>query len=492
MASVAVAIVGSGVRRGVVIAVVGTLALAFGSSAYAGGPAMRVGVTTDLAKQADPALAQAEILRAQAAGFDAIRMTLHWLPGQTEPPGGDLGVLKNAVFAADANGLKVVIVVSNPGSRTTPLTEQQRSEFAQFCAALARALPTVRFYTIGNEPNLNGFWLPQFGPNGEDVAAPAYLQLLAETYDALKAVAPRIVVIGGSLSPRGSDNPELSRHTHSPTQFIKDLGVAYRASGRTKPVMDALSINPFPDNSSVAPATPHPNSTSIGIADYEKLVKLLGEAFDGTAQTGSKLPIYYGEFGVESLPPAEKLSLYEGTEPTTTRPVDEKKQAEYYRQAIELSFCQPNVGGIFLFLSTDDARRTGWQSGLYYADQTAKTSLAAVKKAARQSRGGIVAKCAGLQLTPVVDRFGAFGSNGRYGVNFRCSIDCTAEVELQRLSNRKVVGKLTGRGLGGVYSVIRLPKLKLTPGAYRFSVSFSAPVNRGATVTRTTRPFGVR
>jgi hypothetical protein len=486
------AIVGSGVRRGVVIGLVGALALASASNASAGGPAMRLGVTTDLVKQSDPALAQAEVLRAKAAGFDTIRVNQYWLPGRTEPPGGDLGLLKNAVFAADANGLKVLIVVSHPGSRTTPLTEQQRSEFAQFCAALAKALPTVRFYTIGNEPNLNRFWLPQFGANGEDVAAPAYLQLLAAAYDALKAVSPRIQVLGGALSPRGSDNPALSRHTHSPTQFIKDLGVAYRASGRTKPVMNALSINPFPDNSSMSPATPHSNSTSIGIADYDKLVKLLADAFDGTAQAGSKLPIYYGEFGVESLPPAQKLSLYEGTEPATTKPVDEKKQAEYYRKAIELSFCQPNVAGLFLFLSTDDAKRTGWQSGLYYADKTAKTSLSEVKKAARQSRGGIVAKCAGLQLTPAVDRFGAFGSNGRYGVNFRCSVDCTAEVELERLADSKVVGRLTGRGLGGVYSIIRLPRLKLTRGAYRFNVSFYAPVNRGSTVVRSTRPFGVR
>jgi hypothetical protein len=485
------AIVGSGVRKGVLIGVAAAFALGAAPPAGAGGPALRLGVTNDLAKQPDPTLAQAEILRAKAAGFDTIRLTQDWLPGQTEPSGGDLGELRNAVFAATANGLKAALVVSHPGSRTTPLTEQQRTEFAQFCAALAKALPTVRFFTIGNEPNLNGFWMPQFGPDGEDVAAPAYLQLLAAAYDALKAVSPQIQVLGGALSPRGSDNPALSRHTHSPTQFIKDLGIAYRASGRTTPVMDALSINPFPDNSSVSPATPHTNSTSIGIADYDKLVKLLAEAFDGTAQPGSKLPIYYGEFGIESLPPAAKLDLYEGEEPTTTKPVDEQKQAEYYRKAIELAFCQPNVAGLFLFLTTDDAKRTGWQSGLYYADKTAKTSLPEVKRAVRQSRGGVVAKCARLQLTPKVDRFGAFGSNGRYGVNFRCSVDCTARIELVRLADRKVVGRITGRALGGVYSVVRLRKLKLVPGAYQFNVSFVAPVNTGPTVVRTTRPFGV-
>ena len=256
--------------------------------------------------------------------------------------------------------------------------------------------------------------------------------------------------------------------------------------------MDALSINPFPDNSSQSPAVPHPRTTSIGVADYEKLVRLLSEAFDGTGQPGASLPIYYGEFGIESLPPAEKLSLYNGTEPTTTRPVDEKTQAAHYRKAVELAFCQPNVAGIFMFLTIDDARRVGWQSGFYYPDKTPKTTLPLMKAAARQSRGGVVARCAGLQLTPTVDRFGPFGSNGRYGVNFRCSIDCTADIQLQRVSDRKVVAKITGKALGGVYSVVRLPRRNLTPGAYRFVVSFYAPVNRGATVSRMTRAFSVR
>ena len=85
--------------------------------------------------------------------------------------------------------------------------------------------------------------------------------------------------------PRGRHAP-----THSPTKFIQELGVAYRASGRDRPVMDALSIHPYPDNSSQPPTTAHPNTTTIGIADYDKLVALLGQAFDGTAQPGSAAP----------------------------------------------------------------------------------------------------------------------------------------------------------------------------------------------------------
>jgi hypothetical protein len=115
-----------------------------------------------------------------------------------------------------------------------------------------------------------------------------------------------------------------------------------------------------------------------------------------------------------------------------------------------------------------------------------------MKQAARQTRGGIVAKCAALKLTPAVDRFGPVGSNGRYGVTLRCSIDCAIETSLQRLSDNRVVAKHTGKALAGVYSVVRLPKTTLVKGAYKFNVAFYAPVNRGATVVKSTRAFTVR
>ncbi len=93
-------IVRTGVLKGVVA---GVVALTLAPAALAGGPTMVVGATADVAKQSDPALAQAEVLRAKAAGFTAIRLTQHWLPGQVEPSGGDLSALRNAVFAATAN-----------------------------------------------------------------------------------------------------------------------------------------------------------------------------------------------------------------------------------------------------------------------------------------------------------------------------------------------------------------------------------------------------
>jgi hypothetical protein len=46
--------------------------------------------------------------------------------------------------------------------------------------------------------------------------------------------------------------------------------------------MDAFAFHPYPESSRTGPNFPHPNSTSLGLADYPKLVALLGSAFDGT------------------------------------------------------------------------------------------------------------------------------------------------------------------------------------------------------------------
>ena len=77
-------------------------------------------------------------------------------------------------------------------------------------ATLARDLPTVDGFAIWNEPNLNTFWLYQYDAAGKDIAAPAYTSLLAHTYDALKAVSPKIKVYGGNLAPRGFEDADFA------------------------------------------------------------------------------------------------------------------------------------------------------------------------------------------------------------------------------------------------------------------------------------------
>jgi hypothetical protein len=148
--------------------------------------------------------------------------------------------------------------------------------------------------------------------------------------------------------------------------------------------MDALAIHPYGESSRVPPTLRHPHTTSIGIADYAKLVALLGRAYDGTAQPGRRLPIVYGEYGVETTIPPAETHLYTGQEVVTT--VDEATQADYYRAAIALAACQPTVEMLLLFHLEDDPDLRGLQSGVRYADGTPKASEPAVAKAAADPR----------------------------------------------------------------------------------------------------------
>ncbi|HET7855548.1 MAG TPA: hypothetical protein VFL41_03750 [Gaiellaceae bacterium] len=350
-----------------------------------------VGVLEDVVKQPDPGLADERVRLAREAGFDALGITTPWKPGQTEPDPAELQLLRNVATAAQKYKIRILLSVFQYRNRDTPTTDEEQEEFAEHTAAIARALPSIRDFVVGNEPNLNGFWFPQFGPNGEDVAAPAYTSLLATTYDALKAVSPQILVYGGALAPRGADNPEARRHTQSPTAFIRDMGQAYRESGRRKPLMDVFAIHPYLERSKLPPDTPHDVGTAIGIGDYDKLRDLLGEAFDGTAQKGSDVPIAYTEFGVQSEIPPEHQEPYTNLQsPLAVDAVDEQTQAEYYRQAFELASCQETVTGILIFHLLDEPDLNRWQSGVYYADGTPKSSLDEVREAAEKAREGKV------------------------------------------------------------------------------------------------------
>ena len=456
--------------------------------AQAAGPTMTLGAAEDVVRSPDLVTAKAKMAQLRLAGFTAVRITSNWLPGLVAPTAGELQVLRNVEAAARLSGVKVYVSVYHPGSRTTPLDPTAQAEFAQYAAALAAAVPSFDDVIVGNEPNLNRFWLPQFAADGSNASAPSYLQLLARTYDALKAVDPGLRVWGGALAPRGGDRPDGTRPTSSPTAFLKAMGVAYRASGRTLPVMDGLAFHPYPDNSSQSPDFPHPRSTTIGLADYGKLVALLGEAFDGTAQPGATLPILYDEFGIESTIPAGKASLYTGTEPTTTKPVDEYQQAASYDVGLRLAFCQPTVAGVLLFHSHDETALLSWQSGVYYADGTPKASFSAVQDSLDRTRGGSITRCDGLSLDVGLTNVRFPGprqfTDGMRDTRFRCTLDCAWELRATRTTTGAVAARVRGFARYGRTTVASLAGRKLGTAPLRLSLTVTQAVNPGASATR--------
>jgi len=349
-----------------------------------GKPRLVVGAVEDAAKWSDPNLKMSLAVR---AGFGAIVLSSVWQAPRTTPTQLELTALRGAVAAALSAGIRPFVAVYQL-SANTPVTPQARAQFAAYAASIPKLVSGVRAVIVGNEPNLPLFWQPQFGPGGSDAAASAYERLLAETYDAIKKESSHIIVIGGSLAARGADNPGAARATHSPNRFIRDLGAAYRASGRTKPIFDMFSLHPYPENSSTPPTFAHPHSQkALGLADYPRLVALLDAAFPK-----QQAPIVYGEYGLETTIPPGKAHLYTGSEPATTKPIDAATQGREYAQAIRMVACQPRVRYLFFFHVSDETALTGLQTGVYYADDSPKPSLAPVAAAIRDVESGRV-KC---------------------------------------------------------------------------------------------------
>jgi len=238
------------------------------------------------------------------------------------------------------------------------------------------------------------------------------------------------------------------------------------------PIMDAFAFHPYPENSSTSPNFPHPLSSSIGLADYPKLVQLLGTAFDGTAQKGSTLPILYDEFGIETQLPATKAALYVGNEPATTKPVDEATQAADYTLAMTMTFCQPNVLGLLLFHVQDEPDLSTWQSGEFYVDGTPKTSLAAVRTAAQSVHRGVAAPCTGLSITPKLTLKVAKPTRKGVTVTLTCSVDCRYSLTLDRRKPR------TGTALGGTPTKLLFPA-PVKAGRHAGSATATAALNAG-------------
>ena len=178
-----------------------------------------VGAVEDAAKSGP---ADAKMLLARQAGYRAIVLSAVWTPPLEAPPAAELAALENAVIAAATNGIRPIVAVYSFSS-VTPTTPAARAQFAAYAASIPRSLPGVRDVIVGNEPNLNLFWLPQFGPDGSDAAAASYLALLAESYDALKDVSPghqrdrRLAVGARERRPRRARGRRTRRRDSSRT-----------------------------------------------------------------------------------------------------------------------------------------------------------------------------------------------------------------------------------------------------------------------------------
>jgi hypothetical protein len=366
------------------------LALAFFACAVSASPALAgrgffFGVNDDSMKWSNSPEAVA------AAGADlgvrAFRITLPWTRGERALAGSDLTSFDRIVAA---RGTQRIVLNAGWLGANTPVDARQRAQFCGYVRSALARYPQIRDVVIWNEVNKSMFFRPQYTKTGKPASPALYEKLLATCYDTLHALRGKRVNVITSLSPRGNDNPRaVSNVSLSPVTFIRELGRAYRASGRRKPLFDTWGQNAYGSSYSELVSKRHVGGT-ISEGDYGKLLAALSNAFRGTAQ---RLPsatgpvrIWYLETGFQTSVDSAKQGAYRGSENVTV--LSPSAQAQQLSAAIRLAYCQPAVEALFNFELADDPALSGWQSGLLWADWTPKPSYATVQAVALAANAG--------------------------------------------------------------------------------------------------------
>ena len=302
----------------------------------------------------------------------------------------DQNFLDRAVPVAHAAGVDVILSLF-PADAHAP----DPTAFCQWVGNIATRYPTVTKLIVGNEVNATRFWSPQHTASDPNAGPDTYEATLARCYDVVKAVNPAIEVIGMGLAPRS-----VSASSTKPLDFIRLVGAAYRASGRTTPIMDALAVHPYPNPNASPPPAPdragYEDPGFFGLPQLDRVKQAVWDAFNGTAQptTVNGLPLFLDEVGYQSNENGNPQ--YTGSESSPS--VSEQQQAAYYARIVQLASCDPSVAAVLFFHLIDEQNLNvtptsgGWQSGLEYPDGTPKPSYNAVSQA-------ITAGCTGAKVS---------------------------------------------------------------------------------------------
>jgi hypothetical protein len=394
------------------------MAAALALAGAANGAGIVVGVNDDAGKSAAQAGWLFPTLGSEGLQVDAI--TIRW--DDTAPTAiPDEDGLQRALDLAAANGVTVELdlfplrsQVFTGGAPCSPSPDPEScgdsdriAQFADWTAQVAAAFPTVHQFVVMNECNQPLFVNPQWDSAGQNESAQICGRALAAAYDELKSASPRNFVWGVGLSPRGNDNPSASSNSStSPVMFLRDLGEWFRAfaakTGRRRPLMDGLDFHPYPIPQSQPFAQGYAAVNDASVANLPRIYQAFYDGFNGSPQktigqqAGGGLPLSLNETGVQTGSGGK--SGYVGSETSNNIAggvigdfASEDYQAGWYRQMLDLLACDPNVAFVNIFHLVDEPALEGWQSGLYYLDETAKKSAQTVTDWLAQTGGACTA-----------------------------------------------------------------------------------------------------
>src|SRR3954449_1356399 len=369
--------------------------------------------------------AQAQALdEAKALGADVIRANVIWsrfapsANSKKKPKGfdgknpaayppGAFTMLDSFVAGAQARGLEVLLTATGPipawaskckGSVATLRTCKPDSKlFGAFVRALGTRYPTVKKWSIWNEPNLRSWLSPQYETKGGQAvqkSAYIYRQLATSAIAGLRATGHRADQIWmGETAPLGDDPSGCSAQRSlrvpkrcaskilktSPETFLRGVfclntrgkrltgaeATDQHCGGYKKLNVTAYAHHPYTRGGS-RPPTSGVNAGEITINVATRLTRLLDNAAKAK-RIPSKLPIEYTEHGWQ-------------TKPDLIFGVTDAQQAEYINQSDWIAYKNPRVHTVAQYKIVDDSNiPAGFQMGLRLLSGAPKPAYQAYK-----------------------------------------------------------------------------------------------------------------
>ncbi len=356
----------------------------------------------DLLLHNTPAGVDGAMADLRALGVDRVRLPALWRDlADPATPGGypaeRLTNLDRAITSAQAHGLAVLLNVRGgapdwalPANRPTRRRDDgawkpSPKAFRAFVEMLGRHYPNVDAWSLWNEPNWHSLLQPQWH-RGRPYAPGLYRRLVRAGSAGLNATGHgKDMILLGETAPLGSNRRGAYKPLYA-ARFYRSLFCLTRKLepkrrcgdyGKRGPLaVSGVAHHPYPV---VAPPgrRSRKEPDALRLADAGRFVRIL-DAARRYKRVAGRLPIFYTEFGYQTMPP----DPYRG--------LSLRRQADYLARAERIAFRQSRVLSFNQFLLRDSgpqaqypaSDRRFWstyQTGLRFADGAEKPALAAYR-----------------------------------------------------------------------------------------------------------------